>query len=146
MPLLYQIPNLHKKQQQQQQRRLPFTKVVSAYNPADDNKAPMHLDTYIAPVEQFYYTFVDLYLMAFAKCITYNKGGFGHWAMLIGGSQGCTKQQFIIGHRIKNEEQELCHFTTGKQNERQQEPQVGTTIRIFGNDGDEGPLFSPPMD
>ena len=142
-------------QQQQQQRRLPFTKVVSAYDPEDDNKSPMHLDAYIAPVEQFYNTFVDLYLMAIAKCITYNKGGFGHWAMLIGGSQGCTKQQFTIGRRIQNEEQDFCHFpgvgtattttTTSEQNERRQQPQVDTTIRIFGNDGDEGPLFLPPM-
>jgi hypothetical protein len=58
---------------------------------------PWHLDKYIGPPERFFDTFIDLYLMAEARCVTYNKGGFGHWALLIGGNIECSSQQDIIG-------------------------------------------------
>lgn len=64
---------LQPKQKQQQQRSL---------------LAPLHLEktgeSLQRPPSDYYDTFVDLYLMAMARCVVYNIGGFGHWAMLIG--------------------------------------------------------------
>jgi hypothetical protein len=44
----------------------------------------------------YYDTFVDLYLIALAGCVAYNKGGFGSWGMLIGDSSNCS-----ISHEAK---------------------------------------------
>jgi len=58
---------------------------------------PLHLDSCPDwadhPVSDFYDTFVDLYLLALAGCTVVNKGGFGHWAMLIGGNVDCFFHQ-----------------------------------------------------
>ena len=110
---------------------------------------PWHLDSFVGPVENFYDTFVDLYLLAMAGCVTYNKGGFGHWGMLIGGHPHCAKKQFFIGKRSRNITTEFCSFQTNK---------TGTSLNttaflnngypsVFGKDDSEtGPLFLPPMD
>mmetsp|Transcript_22325 Transcript_22325/g.52591 ORF Transcript_22325/g.52591 Transcript_22325/m.52591 type:complete len:598 (+) Transcript_22325:101-1894(+) len=58
---------------------------------------PWHLDKYIGPPENFFDTFIDLYLMAEARCVTFSRGGFGSWALLIGGNIDCFSQQDIIG-------------------------------------------------
>ena len=58
---------------------------------------PWHLDKFIGPPENFFDTFIDLYLMAEARCVTFSKGGFGSWALLIGGNIDCFSQQDIIG-------------------------------------------------
>lgn len=58
---------------------------------------PLHVDK--APnlterqPKEFYDTFVDLYLMGMSKCLTYNRGGFGHWALLIGYDANCYVKQ-----------------------------------------------------
>jgi hypothetical protein len=46
---------------------------------------PYHLDKAPrkAKASDFYDTFVDLYLLALSRCITYNMGGFGTWALYI---------------------------------------------------------------
>lgn len=46
---------------------------------------PYHLDKAprSAKAIDFYDTFVDLYLLALSRCITYNMGGFGTWALYI---------------------------------------------------------------
>jgi len=48
---------------------------------------PLHLDktTHSARTlpSDFYDTFVDLYFLAMSRCVTYNMGGFGTWALLI---------------------------------------------------------------
>ena len=65
------------------------------------NGTPLHLDrgaNYLRnplrlsePVDQFYDTFVDLYLLAGAKCVTYGKGGYGKWASLLSQNPNCKK-------------------------------------------------------
>jgi hypothetical protein len=79
--------------------------VVSIPNP----NPPWHLDSMLGPVEKFYDTFVDLYLMALAGCVTYGKGGYGHWASLIGGNADCALKQAPMGQSnyVKNP----CRFT-----------------------------------
>ena len=51
----------------------------------------------------FYDTFVDAYLLALSKCVFIGKGGFGHWALLIGGNYSCTfRQKGFTDQGIKN--------------------------------------------
>ncbi|VEU45143.1 unnamed protein product [Pseudo-nitzschia multistriata] len=113
----------------------------------------VHLDSLVAPVEAFYDTFVDLYLMAMARCVTYGRGGYGHWALLIGGHLDCAKRQHIIGRRIKNEATDLCHVPEGAAASGGlpplpaggEAPREGRAMPVgFGNDGTDGPLFLPP--
>jgi len=114
---------------------------------AEQEQHPLHLDTFVAPIEEFYGTFVDLYLLAMARCVTYGTGGYGHWGMLIGGHTTCTKRQHRIGTRIKNPSQDLCHFPDSAAT--RVGPLDGVdpsdTVRIFGDDGELGPLLLPPM-
>jgi hypothetical protein len=62
-----------------------------------DPDPPLHLDKpkdwKTRPVSDFYDTFIDLYLLALSKCVTYNQGGFGHWGLLIGGDISCVIEQ-----------------------------------------------------
>lgn len=46
---------------------------------------PFHLDKAprTAQASDFFDTFVDLYLLAMSRCVTYNMGGYGTWALLI---------------------------------------------------------------
>ena len=48
-------------------------------------KEPYHLDKAprSAKASDFYDTFVDLYLLAMSRCVTYNMGGYGTWALFI---------------------------------------------------------------
>jgi len=41
------------------------------------------------PPSAYYDTFVDLYLLALGGCVYFTKGGYGHWALLIGGNITC---------------------------------------------------------
>ena len=106
---------------------------------------PWHLDSYIGPVENFYDTFVDLYMLAMAGCVSYNKGGYGHWAMLIGGHTQCQLRQHMMGKKVKNPDVQYCKFksTYFTQNTifarfHKSHPSM------FGNDTRN--LFLPPMD
>lgn len=58
---------------------------------------PLHLDRAddweLRPISDFYDTFVDLYLIALGGCVTFNLGGYGHWALLIGGNYRCIINQ-----------------------------------------------------
>jgi hypothetical protein len=42
------------------------------------------------PAAAYYDTFVDLYLLAGSRCMTYNIGGFGHWASLLSFNSSCS--------------------------------------------------------
>jgi hypothetical protein len=104
-------------------------------NPLHFDKAPKVKDR--SP-EDFYDTFVDLYLMGMSTCLTYNRGGFGHWALLIGYDAGCSLNQKTSASGITHR----CNWT---------EPSVG-----FENDTSAGapkeghyrtiPLFLEPME
>ena len=49
---------------------------------------PVHMDIADAgqDVTSLYDVFVDLYLMSFGRCLSYNMGGFGKWAQLLSGN------------------------------------------------------------
>lgn len=56
----------------------------------------------------YYDTFVDLYIMALGQCVFISKGGYGHWASLIGGSPSCVYKQ----KRGKKGIQNPCNWTS----------------------------------
>ena len=62
------------------------------------DKRPIHIDkipdvnTTYAPSD-FYDTFVDVLMMGLGRCATYNRGGFGHWGLLIGYNASCEQNQ-----------------------------------------------------
>ena len=61
-------------------------KVLVASHSIVGAREPYHLDK--APrsaknPSDFYDTFVDLYLLAMSRCVTYNMGGYGTWALYI---------------------------------------------------------------
>jgi hypothetical protein len=105
--------------------------VVSEHNP----NPPWHLDARLGPVEKFYDTFVDLYLMALAGCVTYNMGGYGHWALLIGGNVKCSLKQEAIGN--KRMLKDPCKFQLPNSKQMLQEE----TMALGSMDS----LFLPPM-
>ena len=55
---------------------------------------PLHLDRDKGwrqrKASDFDDTFVDLYLLALAGCVAFSKGGYGHWAVLIGDHLDCA--------------------------------------------------------
>jgi hypothetical protein len=69
------------------------TKIVSRTH----DKLPFHLDKVddwkSRQPSEFYDIFVDLYLMGMSRCLTYNRGGFGQWALLIGYNSTCFVSQ-----------------------------------------------------
>lgn len=122
---------------------------ASGETPNNDNSTlnhPWHLDSYIGPVENFYDTFVDLYMLAMAGCVTYGKGGYGHWGMLIGGHTQCQLRQHLIGSRYRDEQ--LCKFRASTESFET----ITTNFHdshpsVFGNGSPEsGPIFLPPME
>jgi hypothetical protein len=58
---------------------------------------PLHLDNADNILDRkpsdFHTVFVDLYFMGMSRCLTYNRGGFGHWALLIGYNSSCFHNQ-----------------------------------------------------
>jgi hypothetical protein len=64
---------------------------------------PLHFDkaenvttttvTLTHPPSDYYDTFIDLYLLALGRCVFISKGGYGHWALLIGGNISCVHKQ-----------------------------------------------------
>jgi hypothetical protein len=82
---------------------------------------PLHLDRERnwenRPISDFYDTFVDLYLLALGGCVTYNKGGFGHWGLLIGGNVTCFVQQQTAAKGIKDP----CSWKDGPPHQHQEE-------------------------
>lgn len=108
---------------------------------------PWHLDSLVGPVQNFYDTFVDIYLLAMAGCVTYNIGGFGHWAMLIGGQLHCGNRQHIIGRRARHPETDYCHFRAPTESFKRITNRFNKEHpSIFGRDDpDTGPLLLKPM-
>lgn len=66
---------------------------------------PLHLDNAENIGErlphEFYDVFIDLYLMGMSRCLTYNRGGFGQWALLIGYNATCGYNQKTSKYGIK---------------------------------------------
>jgi hypothetical protein len=57
---------------------------------------PLHLEKALnwqnRSASEYYDTFVDLYLLALSKCVTYNVGGFGEWGLWISRHPNCSIQ------------------------------------------------------
>ena len=69
------------------------TKVVAR----EHQNLPLHFDRAenmeSRQPQEFYDSFVDLYLMGMGRCVTFNRGGFGAWALLIGYNATCRQNQ-----------------------------------------------------
>jgi hypothetical protein len=117
--------------------------VPPVYSSVPDPNPPWHLDMYLGPPFKFYDTFVDLYLMALAGCVTYNKGGYGHWAVLIGGNLNCSLEQETMGRGRSISKP--CHF-------RGYKGEASAAVATFGTVEQSStriwtkPLLLPPMD
>ena len=89
----------------------PSTAVVVTPRPLDQSHkqdiAPLHLDrgstflsknasdwTQEADPAAYYDTFVDLYLLANARCIAYHLGNYGKWANLLSSDPSCSVNHF----------------------------------------------------
>ena len=108
---------------------------------------PWHLDSYIGPVENFYDTFVDLYMLAMGGCVTFGKGGYGNWASLIGGHYQCQKLQHLIGKRVKNPDVQYCKWNAAEESYESILKNFHSKFpSVFGKgDSESEPVFLPPM-
>jgi hypothetical protein len=84
------------------------------------------------PPSDFYDTFTDLYLLALSGCVFSSKGGYGMWAIYIGGNLKC-------GYRSKgwNKLANACEFMG-----RRESSSSTTTITRVNNE----PIFLEPME
>mmetsp|Transcript_1824 Transcript_1824/g.2096 ORF Transcript_1824/g.2096 Transcript_1824/m.2096 type:complete len:649 (-) Transcript_1824:46-1992(-) len=112
--------------------------VTSIPNP----NPPWHLDSFLGPTEKFYDTFIDLYIMALAGCVTFSNGGYGHWGLLIGGNVQCSIRQFYIGRHSRNKN-DFCEWSSLIVDSEIEKETNKVTTTLYGNDN--GPLFLPPM-
>jgi hypothetical protein len=90
---------------------------------------PLHLDRAddweLRPISDFYDTFVDLYLIALGGCVTLNKGGFGHWALLIGSDYQCRiHQKTATTGTIRR----ICDWVETSESPQQQKPERTTLL------------------
>ena len=101
---------------------------------------PLHLDKSdnisetlgrLPVVQDFYDTFIDLYLIALGRCVFYFKGGYGHWGLLIGGNITCGGKMKGANGRLRN----LCDWTDASS--------IGFNRSIQVRNG---PIFIEPMD
>jgi hypothetical protein len=57
-------------------------------------KNPLHIDKtsdwQVRPPTDFFEVFIDLYVMALSKCVTYGMGGYGRFASLMSGNTTCS--------------------------------------------------------
>jgi hypothetical protein len=99
---------------------------------------PYHLDKAprSAKASDFYDTFVDLYLLALSRCITYNMGGFGTFALYVSpfAMGSCSSQH----HEASGIHQ--CEWLPGN-NDSGLMSKPMATMRIQRT----APLFLPPM-
>ena len=108
-----------------------------------DPNPPLQLDArpFNETVEYYYDTFVDLYLLAMGKCVTYTIGGFGSWARWIGGMGNCSFQQPMEGKsRGTLDPKHLCEWKDAAAQEHGRSQEVGSTIDI-----DFRSVFADPM-
>jgi hypothetical protein len=94
-----------------------------------EGQEPFHLEKAVGrSVEEFYDTFVDIYMIGMARCTAYNMGGFGRWGSMIGYNSSCVA--FLKANM------ETCEFSSrGRKSDESKfvKPKLRT------------PLFLPPM-
>jgi hypothetical protein len=107
-----------------------------------DTAAPLHLDLVQdwktrAPAE-FYDIFVDLYLMSFGRCMSYNMGGYGKWGLILSGHDfTCNIRHWTKGVGKNTADVNGCNWTAPV---TQQQESLGSPVKKL-----ERPLFLPPM-
>ena len=113
--------------------------VIETYAPKKTTKIvalqrdyePLHLEK--SPnwenrnASEYYDTFVDLYLLSLSKCVSYNVGGYGQWALWISRNSGCSNQHGIPGQAIIS-----CKW-------------AGITTPEYPNSTLHEPIFLPPI-
>ena len=67
----------------QQRSRQSLSATTTQYEPSD-----------------FYDTFLDLFLMARARCVSFGQGGFGKMGSLLSGNRTCTNRHFEYGKMV----------------------------------------------
>jgi hypothetical protein len=74
-----------------------------------DPNPPLHIDFEWRgrPASDFFDGFVDLYILASADCVTYNKGGFGFMGSLMGRNATCSLRQDAIS---RPQIRKPCHW------------------------------------
>jgi hypothetical protein len=108
-----------------------------------DTAPPLHLDLAKDwkkrnPAE-FYDIFVDLYLMSFGHCMSYNMGGYGKWGLLLSGHDfTCNIRHWTIGVGKRTANPDGCNWTLPTQEQQLTLTNPGKKL--------ERPLFLPPMD
>lgn len=67
---------------------------------ANRKEEPLHLEKAnhtFRQASEYYDTFVDLYLLGSSRCLAYNVGGFGTWALFMGYNSSCS-----VEHATRN--------------------------------------------
>ena len=84
--------------------------------------------------------FVDLYILAQADCVTYNKGGYGVFGLLLNRNVTCGFRQDAMGRpRIRRP----CHWVSGDPSTWTNETRRNLPeSRIINHD----PIYLDPMD
>ena len=104
-----------------------------------EDRDPLHLDiaqTDSSDPSAYYATFVDLYLMSFGECMSYNMGGFGKWGLLLSGRNfTCNIRHWTAGVPKRTADKLGCRW----KDPSRRDPAVTkrTPLRL--------PLFLPPM-
>ncbi|KAI2496894.1 hypothetical protein MHU86_17587 [Fragilaria crotonensis] len=92
---------------------------------------PLHLDKASnwsdRNASEYYDVFVDLYLIALSRCVTYNIGGFGEWGLWMSRYASCAVRHGKDRHPILP-----CNWT-------------GVVTPGYSKPADNKPTFLPPM-
>jgi hypothetical protein len=107
-----------------------------------DDKEPLHLDLVkdwrVRSPSDFFPIFVDLYIMSFGSCFSYNVGGFAKWAQLISGHNfSCNRRHWTMGVGKSNADRDGCVWT---------DTLMGTLHKIKVRTTTKLPGFAPPID
>ena len=105
---------------------------------------PLHLDRYAAmtihdktdedhpPPQDFFDTFVDLYIMSLGRSVFTTRGGYGHWALLMGGN---VTQQWRMQWKARGGLKNPCVWLAA----------AGDAAAVVEEERDDRPIFFPGM-
>jgi hypothetical protein len=76
--------------------------VVTREDASSDGANPLHIDKTRdwkhRPPSDFFAVFIDLYMMALSRCVTYGMGGYGRFASLMSGNASCSMVHMSATH------------------------------------------------
>lgn len=109
------------------------------------DNVPLHIDQaenlLNRQPSEFYDVFVDLLLMGMSRCLTYNRGGFGQWALLIGYNSTCFHHQKTSQLGIGAP----CNWTDPTQQQQRRRGNAQRHKKRKTPRSKMPPLFLPPM-